>query len=63
MQIKANNRILSIILIFISFSSLLLGFYLDENSAGAGSYKGDITNIWNKKTVCTFTNKRKEKLL
>ena len=47
MQIKANNRILSFILISISFSSLLLGFYLDENSAGAGSYKGDITNVWN----------------
>ena len=47
MQIKANNRILLLILIFISFSSLLLGFYLDENSAGAGSYKGDITNVWN----------------
>jgi len=46
MQIKANYRILSLILIFISFSSLFLGFYLDENSAGAGSYKGDIKIIW-----------------
>ena len=47
MQIKVNNKILSYILIFISFTSILLGFYLDENSAGAGSYKGDITNVWN----------------
>ena len=46
MQINTNNKILSLILIFISFSSLFLGFYLDENSAGAGSYTGDITIIW-----------------
>ena len=46
MQIKVNYRILSVILILISFSSLFLGFYFDENSAGAGSYKGDIQTIW-----------------
>ena len=46
MQIKVNYRILSLVLIFISFSSLFLGFYLGENSAGAGSYKGDIQIIW-----------------
>ena len=46
MLIKANYRILSLILIFISFSSLFLGFYLDENSAGAGTYKGDIAVVW-----------------
>jgi len=46
MQIKINYRILSIALIFISFSSIFLGFYLDENSAGAGSYEGDIQTIW-----------------
>ena len=46
MQIKVNYRILSLVLIFISFSSLFLGFYLDENSAGAGSYTGDIQIIW-----------------
>tara|TARA_B100001123_G_C15278967_1_gene1013244 strand:+ start:317 stop:1615 length:1299 start_codon:yes stop_codon:yes gene_type:complete len=47
MQMKINYRILSLILIFVSFSSLFLGFYLDENSAGAGSYNGDIRTIWN----------------
>ena len=46
MQTKENYKIISSILIFISFSSLFLGFYLDENSAGAGSYTGDITIIW-----------------
>ena len=46
MQIKVNYRILSLVLIFISFASLFLGFYLDENSAGAGSYKGDIEIVW-----------------
>ena len=43
---KINYRHVSIILIFISFLSLFLGFYLDENSAGAGSYEGDIKAIW-----------------
>lgn len=47
MLTKLNYKILSYILIFISFISVFLGFYLEENSAGAGSYKGDITNIWN----------------
>ena len=46
MQIKVNNKILSYILIFISLSSFFLGFYLDENSAGAGSYDGDIVTVW-----------------
>ena len=46
MQTKLNYRILSLILIFISFSSLFVGFYLDENSAGAGSYEGDFGSIW-----------------
>ena len=46
MQTKLNYRILSLILIFISFSSLFVGFYLDENSAGAGSYEGDFGTIW-----------------
>ena len=44
---KFNYKIFSILLIFISFISLFVGFYLDENSAGAGSYSGDITNVWN----------------
>ena len=47
MLLKINYKILSIILIIISFSSLLVGFYFEENSAGAGSYTGDITIIWN----------------
>ena len=46
MQIKENYKTISSILIFISFASLFLGFYLDENSAGAGSHTGDITIIW-----------------
>lgn len=46
MQMKVNYRILSLVLIFISFSSLFIGFYLDENSAGAGSFEGDFGSIW-----------------
>tara|TARA_Y100000590_G_C15691991_1_gene1003750 strand:- start:848 stop:1933 length:1086 start_codon:yes stop_codon:yes gene_type:complete len=46
MLIKINYKILSIILISISVVSLFLGFYFDENSAGAGLYSGDIQIIW-----------------
>ena len=37
----------SIFLIVLAVLSYFWGFYLDENSAGAGSYSGDITNVWN----------------
>ena len=36
----------SIILILTAVTSYFLGFYLDENSAGAGSYNGDFKHIW-----------------
>tara|TARA_B100000029_G_scaffold515096_1_gene620572 strand:+ start:1367 stop:2671 length:1305 start_codon:yes stop_codon:yes gene_type:complete len=47
MKTLRNYNILSYALIFIAFLSLFLGFYFDENSAGAGTYEGDIKNIWN----------------
>ena len=43
---KDNYKIFSTILIFLSFFSFLVGFYFDENSAGAGTYKGDFSFIW-----------------
>ena len=46
MEIKNNYRFLSFILIFLSFSSFFLGFYLDENAAGGGSYLGDWVRAW-----------------
>ena len=46
MEIKNNYRFLSFILVFLSFSSFFLGFYLDENSAGGGSYLGDWDRAW-----------------
>ena len=46
MEIKSNYKILSSILIFLSLLSFFLGFYLDENSAGAGSYTGDWKFLW-----------------
>ena len=46
MEIKNNYKYLSFILIFLSSFSFFLGFYLDENSAGAGSYLGDWTFLW-----------------
>ena len=46
MQTKNNYKIFSIFLIFISLISFFGGYYFDENSAGAGSYKGDIEFFW-----------------
>ena len=36
----------SIALITLAILSYFFGFYFDENSAEAGSYKGDITNVY-----------------
>jgi len=46
MEIKNNYKFLSLILIFLSSLSFFLGFYLDENSAGGGSYLGDWSFLW-----------------
>jgi hypothetical protein len=46
MQTNGIYKVFSILLIFFSFFSFFLGFHLDENSAGAGSYIGDITHSW-----------------
>ena len=46
MQLKDNYKILSFLLILLSTSSFFLGFYLDENSAGGGSYVGDWVFAW-----------------
>ena len=46
MEIKSNYKFLSFILIFLASSSFFLGFYLDENSAGGGSYLGDWILAW-----------------
>ena len=46
MEIKNNYKHLSFILIFLSIFSFFLGFYLDENSAGGGSYIGDWSFLW-----------------
>ena len=46
MEIKNSYKFLSFILIFLSLFSFFLGFYLDENSAGGGSYIGDWIFLW-----------------
>ena len=46
MKKKNNYKIFSAVLIFFSFFSFFIGFYLDENSAGAGTYGGDFDFIW-----------------
>ena len=46
-MIKNNNKeYILLILIFLTYLSLILGFFLNKNSAGAGSYNGDISWIW-----------------
>ena len=37
---------ISITLIFFAILSYFFGFYLGENSAGAGGYNGDLDDIW-----------------
>ena len=46
MELKNNYKIVSFILIFLSLLSFFLGFYLDENSAGGGTYFGDWMFAW-----------------
>ena len=46
MEIKNNYKFFSFILIFLSLFSFFFGFYLDENSAGGGSYIGDWIFLW-----------------
>ena len=46
MEIKNNYKFFSFVLIFLSLLSFFLGFYLDENSAGGGSYLGDWSILW-----------------
>ena len=40
------HKIFIIFLIATSFTSFFAGFYLDENSAGSGTYDGDFTHAW-----------------
>tara|TARA_B110000971_G_C20015590_1_gene503770 strand:+ start:665 stop:1948 length:1284 start_codon:yes stop_codon:yes gene_type:complete len=45
-----------LILIFFLFAFFIFGFYVDENSAGAGLYSGDLIHIWkNQKTFNNYT--------
>jgi len=46
MKMESNYKRLSILLVFLSIFSFFLGFYLDENSAGGGSYVGDWFFLW-----------------
>jgi hypothetical protein len=48
-KVKKNN--ISIILFLLIIFSFLLGFFLNENSAGAGGEKGDFSLIWNNLTL------------
>lgn len=52
-DVKKNN--IAIIFTFASFILYFFGFYLDENSAGGGGYKGDLTHVLN--NVQIFINK------
>ena len=47
MKIHSTSKFVAIMLIALAISSYFVGFYLDENSAGAGGYEGDFDDIWN----------------
>ncbi len=49
------------IFIFLIFTFFCLGFYLDENSAGAGGYSGDLSHIF--KNQQTFINNTLKKAI
>ena len=52
---KVSKKIFSYFLIIFSILSYFVGFYLNENSAGAGSLVfGDLKNTWN--NLNTFLN-------
>ena len=42
----SQKNILICIIIFLTILSYFIGFYLNENSAGAGSFTGDINHVW-----------------
>jgi hypothetical protein len=46
-MVKVKKKNISIILFLLIIFSFLLGFFLNENSAGAGGEKGDFSLIWN----------------
>ena len=49
-----NKKKILLALIILTYFSFILGFILNENSAGAGSYNGDISWIW--KNIQIFEN-------
>ncbi len=54
MHLNNSYKLFSIFLIFFATLSFFLGFYFDENSAGAGTYNGDFAHIW--KNLQIFAN-------
>ena len=54
MILRDNYKILSLLLIILSILSFFLGFYFDENAAGAGGYDGDYKNSW--QSIQAFSN-------
>lgn len=49
-----QKKIFIYLLIFLTASSYFLGFYLNENAAGAGFYSGDLGHVW--KNVQIYLN-------
>ena len=56
-KLNKKNKILNKIqltLIFMIITSFLVGFFIRENSAGAGGFNGDFSHVW--KNLQTFKN-------
>ena len=41
-----NHKLISNLLIILAIFIFCIGFYIGENSAGAGTYDGDFKNVW-----------------
>jgi hypothetical protein len=53
-KIQICLKVFFIILIFLLLIFFVYGFIIEENSAGAGGFKGDFSNVW--LTLQTFLN-------
>ena len=49
-----NHKLISNLLIILAIFIFCIGFYIGENSAGAGTYDGDFKHVW--RNLNTFLN-------
>tara|TARA_B100000965_G_scaffold56249_1_gene42712 strand:+ start:1200 stop:2528 length:1329 start_codon:yes stop_codon:yes gene_type:complete len=55
-NLNKNLNLYIFIVIFFTILLFLIGFFFQENSAGAGSFKGDFKHVWNNLTLFKDNN-------